>query len=84
MDEYGSDPVDFKKKILMPYKDVVNKVLEKVRGKPSEQRWKSIYENITSENALPYERIKQIEKVLQNFENQVQQKNVSIKPSCPF
>ena len=78
MDEKCIDSLELKKKILFPHLEFVKEMLLKVKGNSIEEKWKIMYECITSDKKRPsYEKIKQMEKTLIALKNQSKQKSVS-------
>ncbi|XP_070492941.1 calponin homology domain-containing protein DDB_G0272472-like [Chironomus tepperi] len=80
MDEKSIDPLELKKKILFPHLEFVKEMLVKVKGNSIEEKWKIMYECITSDKKRPsYEKIKQMEKTLIALKNQSKQKSNATK-----
>lgn len=78
MDEKSIDTLELKKKILFPHLDFVKEMLVKVKGNIIEEKWKIMYECITSDKKRPsYEKIKQMENTLIKLKSQSKQKSVS-------
>ena len=72
MGETSTDPVELKKKILMPYLELVEMMLVRSKGTNYEEKWKIMHECITSDKKRPsYDKIKQIEKTLIELKNKL-------------